>query len=134
MLLFPAASVSYSDFSVNEMWPKGVELHPEEVHGEAGLGGSMGWYVLICIGTQGKEPLGELLGKMTESASVNEFERLEKTECKGKIYIWKWHSAETNLICLLALYWGLSLKHQQPVTSCGPDVALPGCVSITATL
>lgn len=134
MLLFPAASVSYSDFCVNEMWPKGVELHPEEVHGEAGLGGSMGWYVLICIGTRGKEPLGELLGKMTEAASVNEFERLEKTECKGKKYIWKWHSAETNLICLLALYWGLSLKHQQPVTSCGPDVALPGCVSITATL
>lgn len=84
MLLFPAASVSYSDFCVNEMWPKGIGLHPEEVHGEAGLGGSMGWYVLICIGTRGKEPLGELLGKMTEAASVNEFERLEKTECKGK--------------------------------------------------
>lgn len=82
------------------------------------------------------EQLGELRGKVAEAAGMNEFDRLEKTESRGK-NAWKWHSAEPNLICLLALGWAfpsLSLKHQQPVTSRGPDVALPVYVSVIGTL
>lgn len=87
-------------------------------------------------GTWRNEQLGELLGKVAEAANMNEFERLEKTEGRGK-NAGKWHSAEPNLICLLALDWAfpsLSLKHQQPMTSRGPDVGLPMYVSVTATL
>lgn len=43
----------------------------------------------------------ELLGKMPEVASINEFERLKKTKNRKK-KAWKWHSAESNLVCL---YW-----------------------------
>lgn len=79
--------------------------------------------------------MNKLLGKVAEAAGINEFERLEKTTEEKNA--WKWHSAEPNLVCLLALDWvflSLSLKHQQPVMSCGPDTALPVYLSVTAAL
>lgn len=38
----------------------------------------MSWYAMV--GTWRNELLGELRGKVAEAASMNEFERLEKTE------------------------------------------------------
>lgn len=56
MLFFsPAANISYSDFCVNEMWPKGAELHPAEASGGPGLRGGVCSYVLVCHGRHMEE-------------------------------------------------------------------------------
>lgn len=80
MLLFPAANISCCDFCVKEMRSKGAELHHVEVSGGAGLGAGMGWYLLTLIRWQEEWTVNELLGKVPEVASINEFERLEKTK------------------------------------------------------
>lgn len=61
-----------------------------------------GMSLYALAGTWRNEQLGELLGKVAEAANMNEFERLEKTEGRGK-NAGKWHSAEPNLIC--CLHW-----------------------------
>jgi len=57
---------------------------------------------LYALAGTWRNEVGELPGKVTEAAIMNEFDRLEKTENRGK-NSWKWHSAEPNLICLLSL-------------------------------
>lgn len=47
---------------------------------------------------------------------------------------WKWHSAEPNLIRLLALDWAFPSLSLEASTSRGPDVALPVYVSVIGTL
>lgn len=67
------------------------------------LGWELAWVgasLQAFTGMRRNEQLNELLGKVPEVASISEFERLEKTKNREKKNAWKWHSAETNLVCL----------------------------------
>lgn len=114
MLLFPAANISCCDFCVKEMRSKGAELHHVEVSGGAGLGAGMGWYLLTLIRWQEEEwTVNELLGKVPEVASINEFERLEKTKNREE----KMHGNGIQLNQIWLVCTGLGLLIPVPEAS-----------------
>lgn len=101
ILLFPAANVSYNDFCVKEIWSKGAELHCDEVSGGAGLGVDMGWYLLACIHWQEEEwTVQWTTGKGAWSSQHQWIWEAGENKKRRKKNAWKWHSAETNLVCL----------------------------------
>lgn len=125
MLLFPAANISYSDFCVKQMWSKGAELHHDEVSGGAGLGVDMGWYLLTCIHWHEEEWTVEwATGKDAWSSQhqwiweVGENKKQRKKKSMEMEFSW----VRSGLFVLDGVFPPLSLKHQQPVMSCGPDM------------